>query len=307
MSSPLLAGEDWAAPLKHAQNLLNQGDYSEAYQAYLQQAEESNNPLAEFSIALFHDFGWGRPKASSTACEWYAKAALAKLPAAQHAFGDCLLNGINGPSEPARAAIEYQEAAQAGHWISLCSLAELYQRGIGVAKEPAKGIALCESIANQGILKAMRMTAFFYLDGDLSTRDSVKGWAWLEQAAKQGDAHAQYRLGVFERDNAQLGNELELARYWFESAAAQGYTSAYMPVAELYVHAPVDAANGKPLPEHLAKAYLWLSAALQRINDPLETERAMAMLERVKSFMPESWRPELDAKVARHLAAFPAQ
>lgn len=301
---PLYAAEDWSASLKHAQSLLNQGDYRAAYEAYLHEAQKKDNPLAGFSVALFHDLGWGRPKNRAEACRWYQKAAEAKLPAAQHAFADCLLRDVDGGSDPAQAAIQYEKAAEGGHWISLCSLAELYQRGAGVAKDPAKSIVLCESVANQGVVRAMRITASFYLDGDPVTRDLIKGRAWLEQAAKQGDAEAQYRLGLFERDNGQQGGDLEVARFWFESAAAQGYTAAYLPVAELYFQAPVDSVTEKPIPEYLAKAYLWLSAASRRSHSAEQQRQAMEMLGRVNAIMPASWKPELDAKVARHLAAF---
>lgn len=305
LSWPLAATGDWSAPLKKAQALLAHGDYSKAYAAYRLQAESKKNPLAAFNLALFHEFGWGRPKDSKAACGWYERAAQGKLPAAQHFFADCLVKGVNGPADPARAAALYEDAAQSGHWISRCALAGLYQRGEGVPKDPAKGLALCEQVANQGIAKAMRMTALFYLEGDSALRDAAKGRAWLEQAAQRGDAEAQYRLGLLERDGGQAPESLERARRWFESAAAQGYGPAYFPTAEAYFSAPPDPTSGNPTPENLAKTYLWLSATLRVAPGAEEIRRAAEMLEKVKGIMPETWKPELDRKIDRHFAAFP--
>lgn len=301
---PLHAAEDWSAPLKKAQDILSRQDYSRAYAEYLRHAEKKKNPLAEFTIALFYEFGWGRPKDPPAACRWYERAAQAKLPAAEHFFGDCLVKGLNGPADPARAAVLYEDAAKGGHWISNCALAELYQRGTGVPKDPARSIALCEQAAGQGIVKAMRLTGLLYLVGDAAARDPIKGRAWLEQAAQRGDAEARYRLGLLDRDGESKNPEQ--ARYWFESAAAQGYAPAYFPTAELYFSAPRDPATGQLSPEHLAKAYLWLSATLRRAPSLAETRRVSEMLEQVHAVMPVSWKPELDAKLARHFASFPS-
>ena len=58
-SSPVLAGRDLAGELKPAQAALAAGNYPAAYQAYLEHGE--GNPLAQFNLGLFHQFGWGRP------------------------------------------------------------------------------------------------------------------------------------------------------------------------------------------------------------------------------------------------------
>ncbi len=93
------------------------------------------------------------------------------------------------------------------------------------------------------------------------------------------------------------------SRNWLEAAAGQGYVRAYYPVAELYFNAPPDPETGLWTGPDLAKAYMWLSATLQRSVDPVELDRAKEMLDRVREVMPGTWVQELDARVAGHLAA----
>jgi hypothetical protein len=293
--------EDWSAPLADAQALLAAQDYADAYAAYRKQAEQSN-PLAAFTLGLFHELGWGRQRDAVTACRWYEVASKARLPTAQHRLGECLVDGVHGAPDPARAAVLYEDAGRGGHWISLCALGELYQRGVGVAKDPARGVALCEEAAQRGIVKAMRRTALMLLQGDPSTRNRAQGRYWLEQAAARGDSQAQYRLGLAVWKGDGAADQRARARYWLESAAAGGLDAAYVPTAELYLAEPPDPATGTVRPEFLAKAYLWLSAAIRRGLEGDERKRAEAMLKAVMADMPETWQPALDEKVAQHLA-----
>ena len=51
----------------------------------------------------------------------------------------------------------------------------------------------------------------------------------------------------------------------------------------------------------LAKAYLWISATVQRSGDKTQVEQAGQMLEKVREVMPKAWAVELDAKVQSHI------
>src|SRR5689334_2446861 len=73
---------DYAKPLQAAYALLDKGDYAHAYPAFLRQS--GTNPLAQFTVGLFHQVGWGRPVDQDAACAWFAKAAKGKIPTAQH-------------------------------------------------------------------------------------------------------------------------------------------------------------------------------------------------------------------------------
>jgi TPR repeat protein len=302
-----LAGSDAAAELRTAQALLAQGEYGKAFVEYHRFASEKNNPLAQFTLGLFFQNGWGRPVDQEAACGWFEKAAQGGIPAAAHFFAECLVKGVDRPADPAKAAGWYEKAAALGHYMSLCSLAELYMTGTGVPKDPVRGLALCRQAAEKGVIPAQTRTGMFLLKGDPSIRNVDEAFLWLSTAAQGNDPEAQYYLAVMFRDGLGRPKAPEAARYWFESASSQGYRPAYFPTGELYFNAPVDPQTGKlPAPD-LAKAYLWVSAASKQTRDPQGQKQAEVLLQKVLEVMPASWKAELDAKVDAHFSAFPPQ
>ena len=62
-----------------------------------------------------------------------------------------------------------------------------------------------------------------------------------------------------------------------------------------------DPETGRLSAEHLAKAYLWLAAALQRSQDPEEIIAAKAIMQEILVIMPETWLASLNQKVTQHL------
>jgi len=301
------ASRDISGELRNAQELLEKGEYDRAFVEYRRFAEEKNNPLAQFTLGLFFQYGWGRPVDPATACKWFEKAAARDIPAAAHFFAECLAKGLGRPADPAGAAGWYEKAAALGHYMSLCSLADLYMIGSGVPKDPARGLMLCRQAAEKKVPAAQTRTGLFLLKGDPSIRNVDEAFKWFSAAAQGGVPEAQYYLGVMLRDGLGGTKAPDTARFWFESAASQGYAPAYFPAGELYFKAPVDPDTGN-LPAHdLAKAYLWVLAASRRTRDPEELKRINDHLSKILKIMPDSWRPDLDAKVDAHLATHPAQ
>ncbi len=301
---PFSAKADSTEALAEAQAALAAGDYDAAFLRYSRLAEERNDPLAQFTLALFHQMGWGRPVDLAEACRWHEKAAVQGVPTAQDFHAQCLDGGTGRPADPAAAAEWYQKAADSGHLLSLCALADLHIRGRGVPKDPARGLALCRQAAESGLVAAQVRMGRFHLDGDEAVRDLAAAFQWFVIAAQSGSPEAQYRLGVMTRDGIGGPRDLAAARTWFESAAAQGYPPAYFPTARLYFQAPADPETGLQRPEDLAKAYLWLSATTEREPDPDRLAQTADMLEQVVQVMPETWVADLDAQVARHLATY---
>ncbi len=291
-----------ANPLRKADKALAAGDYDGAYAEYLRHAEEKDDHLAQFNLALFHDYGWGRPVDPVAACRWHERAAAGGIPYAAHRLAECLAEGVGRPADPEAAARWYRKAADLQHHISLCDLGEMHLRGEGVEKDPEKAVALCTEAAERGLAPAQLRLAGFYVEGDAEIRDAVLAARWLEAAARQGLAEAQYRLGALlhERGDAEPATR-DVARYWLESAASQGYLDAYLPVAEAYLARPRDPSSGRLPADDLAKAYLWLSAAAHRLEEPESKARADTLLAEVRAVMPPSWAPSLDAQVEAHL------
>lgn len=301
------AKSDVAAELRTAQALLAKGEYDKAFVEYRRFAEEENNPLAQFTLGLFFQYGWGRPEDPAAACRWFEKAGQADIPAAAHFFAECLAKGVGRPADPAGAAGWYEKAAALGHHVSLCSLAELYMTGTGVPKDPAKGLALCRQAAEKKVPAAQIQTGLFLLKGDPSIRNVDEAFKWFSVAAQGNAPEAQYYLGVMLRDGMGRPKSPETARFWFESAASQGYAPAYFPTGELYFNSPDNPDTGTLPADYLAKAYLWVSAASRRTKNPEELKRTMNLLAKILKIMPASWKPELDAKIDAHFSAYPPQ
>jgi hypothetical protein len=53
--------------------------------------------------------------------------------------------------------------------------------------------------------------------------------------------------------------------------------------------------------------HLWISAASGRTKNPEELKQIKDLLAKILKIMPESWLPELDAKVDAHLSAHPVR
>ncbi len=299
------ARDDLAAELKAAQAALAARDYDQAYPQYLHFAKEKNNALAQFTVAMFHQLGWGRPVDRAEACRWHEKAVKGAIPASTHFLAECFEHGIGRPPDPARAAVWYEKAAGLGHYVSLCALAELYTAGKGVTKDPRKGIALCQQAALKGSMSASLRLGKLLLAGDETIRDYEAAHAWFESAAHVSP-EAQYYLGIMHRDGLGHPKAPIEARTWFERAASQGYVPAYFPTAELYFKSSPDFQKQRPSADDLAKAYMWLSATAKRSTDQEEQKNIQVMLEQVLAIMPPTWVATLDERVATHLAEHPA-
>ena len=297
-------GADIGREVQHAQQLLSAGDYEPAFEEYQRIAREKDNPLAKHTLALFYEFGWGRPADPVKACQWFEQAAQANIPDAADALGRCLAEGIHRDPDYAQAAHWYQKAADLGHHYSLCQLGALYIAGQGVDKDPARGLELCRQSADQGSVPAMLELVRLHREVD-AVRDDEAALKWLSTAASHNSIEAQFQLGEILRDGRGIEKDPLLAHSWFEQAAGRGHVPAYFETAKLYFNAPANPETGLWHEEDLAKAYMWLSATLQAGDDE-QREQAEAMMLKVREVMPESWTADLDAQVAAHLEHYAA-
>ncbi|SFD94628.1 hypothetical protein SAMN05428977_100335 [Nitrosomonas sp. Nm166] len=295
------AQADSSQIMKDAQAALASGDYDKAFTGYHAAAGNDHNALAQFSLGLFYQNGWGRAVDQATACEWFEKAAQGGIPAAQHLTGACLEEGAHRAPDLAQAAIWYQKAAQAGHLHSYCHLGNLYMTGNGVSKDPGKALALCHPAAQQGSIPAQIWLGKFYLQGDPSVQDMRQAYRWFEIAAQKQAPEAFYYLGIILHKGLVEGHTPEKTRQMFEQAAGRKFVPAYFQAGKHFYHAEPDPQTNQLSAEHLAKAYLWLSAAIQRSRNPEEIRTAKEMLQQILVVMPETWLAELDQKVAQHL------
>lgn len=286
--------------LQPAQKALASGDYRKAYTLFSRFA--GKNPLAQFELGLMHKNGWGRAVNPAEACRWFEKAAQGHIPVGQQFFGDCLAQGIDRSADSLAAIDWYKKAAGGGDLIALCSAADLYIKGQGVAKDVVQGLALCTQVAQGESPPAMIRLAHYYREGGDVEQNLPLARYWYQQAADRKSPEAQYHLGVMFSEGLGGDVDLNAALYWLETAASAGYAPAYLPTAILYANADVNPETGALAPEHLAKIYLWNSAAKARTTDAAQLTQITQIEQMVLSVMPPSWQPDLDKKVAGHLA-----
>lgn len=297
-----LAGKRLDAELQPAQQALAEGNYKRAYALYARHG--AKNPLAQFTLGLFHREGWGRTADPAAACGWFEKASHQGIPAAQQFFGDCLADGIGRTADGRAAEGWYRKAAANGIAYALCSAGGLYVKGAGVDKDVRHGLDLCTRAAQSDSPPAMLRLADYYREGTDVPQDLVKARHWYKMAAERRSREAQYRLGIMLGEGQGGEADPAAALFWLETAAAEGHAPAYLPTAILYANAAPDAKTGALAPEHLAKIYLWISAAKARATDPAELAETARIEAMVLAVMPASWRSELDRKVAEHLAKY---
>jgi hypothetical protein len=296
-----------AHDLDAAQAALSAKDYRSAYARYRRLALERHNGLAQFMLGMFQQNGWGRRPDPVAACAWFDKAARQHVPGGEHAWGDCLAQGIGHAADIPAALGWYDLAASHGHLISWCTAADYYIEGKGMPKDVQKGLALCTKVALANSPPAMLKLAHYYQDGGAVPQDLAAARYWYDQAAQRDVPEAQFHLGVMLSQGEGGKPDLKTALFWLETAASNGYAPAYLPTAILYANAPVQAQTGALAPEYLAKIYLWTGAALARSSSPEERAQAEKIEAQVLTVMPAAWRPDLDKLVAAHLAKYPVQ
>lgn len=298
-AAPVQNGNGMA--MSEAQSALADGDYEKAFAAYRDAATNDKNALAQFSLGLFYQNGWGRASDKTAACQWFEKAAQGGIPAAQHLTGICFEEGSHRPADPAQAALWYQKAAQAGHLNSYCHLGNLMMIGNGIAKDPEKALALCHPAALQGSVTAQIWMGKFYLQGDPAIRNIPEAYRWFATAAQKQAPEALYYLGMIMQQSTPEEYPAEKTRLMFEQAAAHKYVPAYFQAGKHFYHAEPDPETGRLSAEHLAKAYLWISAAIRQSNDTEEVAAARAIRQQILAVMPQTWLAELDRKVTQHM------
>ncbi|THF63627.1 sel1 repeat family protein [Pseudothauera nasutitermitis] len=304
-SRAIAAPGDWIADLAPAEAALASRDYLQAYALYQTQADR-DNPLAQFSLGLFHHNGWGMNADPAAACAWFEKAARHGIPAAQHYWGDCLAQGIGRPADIPTALTWYDKAASLGHLISWCSVADHYIQGRGVERDVPRGIELCTRVARARSPVAMLQLAHYYREGLHLPQNLALARQWYQEAAAFQVAEAQYWLGLMLAQGLGGPQDSGEALRWLEEAAGAGHAPAYLPTAILYANQPLQEKTGALAPEHLARTYLWTRAARGHSTDPNDLAEIGRIEDLLAQIVPPTWRPTLDRQVDEHLRQFSA-
>jgi TPR repeat protein len=301
-ATPAKAADLSKTALEAAQQALAAGEYVQAYQQFLELSE--NHGLAQFSLGLMEQQGWGRAANPEMACRWFEKAAIKQVPAAQQFFGDCLAKGVGQQADGKAAVTWYKKAATSGIPYALCSAGHLYITAQGVEKNTQHGLDLCTAAAQAGSTPAMLRLADYFREGMDVPQNLKAARQWYQQAAEHHNRQAQYRLGLMLSEGLGGPPDIDQARFWLELAASQGCEEAYLPVAILYANAPLAPQTGMLSPENLAKVYMW-NAAAKAVSTDLSQQHEIKKIEALAlAVMPAEWKEDLDRRVAQHLSKY---
>lgn len=296
------AVDDLQGELKSANKALADKRYSLAFTEYKRHAER--NALAQFSLGLIEQNGWGRSPDAIAACKWFGRAAHNGIPTAQQFFGNCLAQGVGNPVDGPAAIQWYKAAADQGLASAACDTGKLLIAGKVVPQDVAQGLALCTGAAQAESTPAMMSLAAMYSEGGIVAQDLTLARFWYTEAAERRVLEAQFRLGQMLSEGLGGDADLAKARFWLEHAAAEGYAPAYLPTAVLYANAPLDPNTGALSPADLAKIYMWNSAAKAITQDPSQLAEISRIEALTLKVMPPQWKPDLDQRVAAHLKKF---
>ena len=292
--------DDWAEPLKNAQQLLATQQYEKSLLAFKEQANRDNG-LAQFNVALFYDLGWGMVQQRSIACQWYQKAAKHNMPGAMQALGTCFYYG-EGVDENKQLAYQwYLRAYQQGIAEGACQAGELLLKGDGVELDSVKGLSLCIEAAQQGSVSAQQKLGRWYFEGKYIPQDYQQAFNWLQRVASEKSPSSAFLLARFFDRGIGMEVDLVQALHWYEISALGKYQQAYMPTALLYWQTYTLAKSNKE--QLLAKSYVWAKISSTMSVQESDKKVAIKLLSQVKHQMPGTWLESLNEKVMSHLAS----
>jgi hypothetical protein len=90
------------------------------------------NTLAQYNLGLMYDKGQGVSQSSTTAAQWYQKAADQGHICSQYNLGLMYESGLGVHKNSTTAAYWYRKAAEQGHANSQYNLGLMYEYGLGV-------------------------------------------------------------------------------------------------------------------------------------------------------------------------------
>ncbi|MGB3725092.1 MAG: hypothetical protein WA981_04935 [Glaciecola sp.] len=294
--------------LEQAQDAQQSGRNEDAFALYQALADQGIS-AAQFALAFAYEQGLGVMPSQQLACEYYFKAATQSVPLALEKTGDCYLNNhlsaditTADNNERIRVAQSYyQQANQNGIFSAACKNAELTL--MHQAKElHANAIAMCDQAVSKGSSQAALVIGFWYLKGKLVPLDFDQAEYYLLQAKPESTSEAAMGLAQLYDQLALLNPNdiglLKYAIYWHEQLSSKGETNSYLSSSLLYWRL----FNKTEDDTHLAKAYLWASAA-HHVNDSLLPE-AVKYINTVSETVPNHWKADLDTQVKQQITRF---
>ncbi|WP_062012164.1 peptidoglycan-binding protein [Aureimonas sp. AU4] len=184
------------------------------------------------------------------------EAVQAGEPMALFEVGLRLMEGRNGPADPAAAINWFGQSAARGFAPAQYSLGTLFEKGNGAARDTVAASQWYRLAADQGNVRAMHNLAVLYATGIDGRSDAGAAAQWFEKAASYGMRDSQYNLGILYARGSGVDQNLAQSYRWFSIVGAAGDKDAQDKKLEVAKSlspeqkAEVDAevAAWKPLP-----------------------------------------------------------
>ncbi len=153
-----------------------------------------------------------------------------------------------------RAAVRFQEAADAGHGAASYELAEAYWQGDGVARDDETATKWLNAAAERDEPRAQYMLGAAYYGGLGVEQDDELALYWLGEAATRGHDRAQFLLAESFANGRGVDADMAWAARWYAKAARQGHARAQLVYGLML-------AKGRGLPGDAVQGYTWLTIA----------------------------------------------
>jgi TPR repeat protein len=128
-----LAAPTWA-DFQAGEDAYLRGDYATAVHEWRPLAKQGN-VLAQYSLGVLYDNGYGVPQDYGQARQWWEQAAAQGNADAQYNLGVLYSNGHGVPQDYGQARQWYEKAAAQGIARAQYSLGALYSNGYGVPQD----------------------------------------------------------------------------------------------------------------------------------------------------------------------------
>lgn len=168
---------------------LNRGEFKAAIAEFEPLLTEGYSP-AQYQMGLIHHNGYGVPKSSQKAFEFFSLAAEQNYPDA------------------------------------LFSLSLMYSEGETVKKDLYKAFTLMEKAANKELPAAQFNLGVMYFNGEGVARDYLRASRWYKKAANQNYALAQFNLALMHFEGQGVPKSNEQSYIWNIIAFKNGYALA---------------------------------------------------------------------------------
>ncbi|MBX9787231.1 MAG: tetratricopeptide repeat protein [Alphaproteobacteria bacterium] len=214
-----------------------EGEYQKKFpkvvQAIQRSAEKDKNPIAQDTMGLMHQMGYGVEQSPEKAEEYYLMAARQGYARSQRELG--FMYQKNNPKEAAKWT---QRAAKLGDAGAQHNYYWIYKQGLQKDTAELEAFAkLWEGAARmddaENVVNSIRNKINRRINdpmGANSMQATMRVLKWLKRAAEQNDPKAQYDLGCL---HISVGVPEEGVQ-WLQKAADQNYVYALVHLAEMY-------------------------------------------------------------------------